>query len=1209
MARYCRYCGNEIPDNAAFCGGCGKAVPKQEPQKMETAGPKFCRNCGKPLNPGAKFCRECGWKIGTAAGAAGNAGSASSGAKAPASERDGYTKNAPSGISAGRPAPRPRSMKPFVAMVLAAAVFVCFIYPGFVRTTLFGNGPGEVTEAGPGGNAGGNTGSSTFGKPGNGGTGQPSSAVPSPEELDAEYAAIHAAYANGTLFPENTEPAEDPHAPYNWLYPDESGWEVTEDPEGGSLTVLPEGKSKAFRKETPYGITVSAEENALDKDREFTVEPATLEQYEALDGTLSDITGGSGVLFAAWEVDAGMEDNEVLPGHFTMEVDLEKMGLDASDYEDLAFYRIDDAGKWYEYHTSLSGNTVTIESQQNSIIGAVVVGAALASITYDTILGVKGGAYFNPFTNTFDLKYNGEKVMQVMLDRSSFFTALKEGNDTLHKELSLKAKDQAFQEIKKEEDLDFNTLGEMFSEFNKYWVDDPELARAAERIKNKFKKRHESILKELEKQDPDYLRIKKNLDDYKSNLLNIPEMRTELEAVDKVCASALRAWKWFKEDLGLRMPKYQFRIELSGEDKGAYGATQTPILGYPYMVISMKYLGRGDRLTYDRLLCTVCHELFHAIQRVYVSNALATYKFDEMSAQDLECMAFDHFSEAETEPITSRREDVLDNLTDVYRFAVPINDFNTSYPEGSIKGSDDTASASYPCAPIITYLREDWTGGTAYPVILSKYHGLWGKRALTTILKEAFALSDDETLTSAWQGFAENKQTMFYKEALKDKVNEVYAPITKISGDTGKKEVQLLNKNYTIRVRRVQPKKLREEWKQYALVLKYNDDYKDTMSDFTITPLDKKKDTDYREYADGLFFEPKDWDDDDETVYLMEVDGGTASTTEGMIWNSYSGYQLYEIPEPDKPEATVSGEELAVKLPIFGEWPGDEIIDSYVITLRSGKTDVLKQQVMKKDVDLEPVKIDISDLKINGKKLTEEQRKDLVLILQKCVEGTFKTEQPCLGPESDPVPLFEDIYGTWEIEAAMKEFSMPMLDGLVQQQGRIIGSLGGQASQEALEQEQNYVNQYFEIEGQQANAVNKGIMVLRPGSSEGLVEAVVRFEGAPDEYYEGPYNKTTMQLTLNPKNTDYAFQGASKERNAENNAYHQKIESGTYNLADYGLAAGMELLIDKDVNPGDPDHPVLTFTGKTELDNEYVKMKADLSGTKVSDEMTLPGGN
>ena len=58
-------------------------------------------------------------------------------------------------------------------------------------------------------------------------------------------------------------------------------------------------------------------------------------------------------------------------------------------------------------------------------------------------------------------------------------------------------------------------------------------------------------------------------------------------------------------------------FELSGEDKGAYGATQAPVLSNPYMVISMAYLGRGDTLTYDRLLCTVCHELFHAVQRVY----------------------------------------------------------------------------------------------------------------------------------------------------------------------------------------------------------------------------------------------------------------------------------------------------------------------------------------------------------------------------------------------------------------------------------------------------------------------------------------------------------------------------------------------------------------------------------------------------------------
>ena len=1203
MARFCRYCGSTLPDGAGFCGSCGKAVPKEEPQKMEAASPKFCRNCGKALNPGAQFCRECGWKIGTPI--AENPAPAAH----QSSESDIYTDKAPqkrkaAGASA---APRSRSIKPLIAAVLAAAVFVCFVYPGFVRTGLSG-GKGQQTESGKENGSGSSGLGSLFGggkdtDSGNAGE----AALPSPEELAAEYASINEAYADGSLFAKEAA-VEDPHAQYNWLYDDESGWEVSEENEESNVTVLPEGKSKAFRTETPYGITISAEENALDQDREFKVEPVSAEQYDAVETALTEAAGGEGLIMGAWELDAGMADDEVLPGSYTMEFDLEQMGLEESDFDNLQFYRIDDAGRWYPYQAGCSGNTVTIEANQNSIIGAVLLGLALTPIAYDAVLGDRAGAYFNPFTGTFDLKYNDKKVMQVMLDRKSFLPALEAGNNKLHDDLVKSAMEEAYKQIKKEENLDFETSGEMFKELNSLWASDPELSRAAARIKKNYKKRFETILKQKEESDPDYMRIKRNLEDYKNNPVNTKDLMPELEAVDKVCESALRAWKWLKEDLKLNMPKYQFRIELSGEDKGAYGATQAPVLGNPYMVISMAYLGRGDSLTYDRLLCTVCHELFHAVQRVYVSNFVATYKFDEMSAQDVEEMAFDHFSGAEVNPITSSKEDVLENLTDAYWFAVPINDFKTTYPEGTISGSGDQASASYPVAPIVTYLRKDWTGGTEYSTILSKYKGLWGKRAVTTILKEAFSLKDDEKLTEAWHGFAKNRQTRFYKEALKPKVNEIFAPLAEISGLSGKREVQLSNKNYTIRVRRVKPQKLREEWKQYALVLKYDESFKDMMSDFEITPLNKQKEKDFREYADGLFFEPKEWADD-ETVYLMEADGGTADTTEGMIWNSYSGYTLYEVPAPEKPEVTASDKELSVKLPIFGEWPGHEITDSYVITLRTGKTDVLQQQVMKADVDLEPVKVDISDLKINGKKLDDEQRKNLVLILQYCVEGTFKTEQPCLGPESDPVPLFNDIYGTWEIISHMQEFNMPMLDGLVQQQGQIIGSLGGQTAQEAIDSSQNYVNQYFQIEGEAANSITKGIMILRPGKEQGKVEAMVQFEGAPEEYYDGIYEASTMHLTLNPTNTQYSFTGASKEENAQKNDAHQKIESGTYDLAQYGLAASLDLDFFKDVNEKDPDHPVMTFSGITELDNQYVKMKSLLSGTKLSDALTKEGGN
>jgi hypothetical protein len=898
-------------------------------------------------------------------------------------------------------------------MVLAVAVFVCFVYPGFVRTKLFGSGEGTHITSGNTGTTGGNNGvsngsglSSLFGggkeSGGNGGSVSKPSA-PTLEELEAEYAAIDEAYVNGTLFADEDTAKEDPHAQYPWLYGDESGWDVpdeSEDAQPQQPKILPQGNSKAFRTETPYGITVSAEKGMLDKDREFKVEPITPEQYDSLDAALSEAEGSGSMIVGAWDLDAGMEDHEILPGDYKLEIDLEELGLDGEDYEFLHFYRVDDAGKWYEYQSECSGNIVSIEANQNSIIVTTLATLAVALPLYDAYMANQGGAYFNPFTGTFDLKYQGKAVMTVMLDRKSFLNDLQAVNEAHFSDLEEAAKNEVFLQIKKEEDLDFKDFREMNKAFQKEWLKDPDLAGPARRIFKSFVKRYEKLTKEKIEQDPDYNRIKRNLEDFKNSPLNTSDGRTELEAVEKTCEAALRAWQWLKEDQGLRMPKYKFRLELSSMDK-AYGATQTPILGNPYMVISMTQIGRGSKLAYDRLLLTVCHELFHAVQRVYVSYALGTYKFDEMTAQDLEGIAYDHFREAEDNPITSSREAALENLREAYWLAVPLNDFDTSYPEGKLNGSNDRASSSYPTAPVVTWLREN--GGQKYPDILSKYHGLWGKRAVTTILKEAFSL-DETGLTEAYHKFAESYQTTLYKEALKPKVNEVFAPLTKVSGDSGKKEVQLLNKNYTIRVRRVTPLKLREEWTQYALVLKYNDDYKETMSDFTITPLDKKEGTDFREYADGLFFEPKEWKDD-ETVYLMEVDGGTASTTEGMIWNSYSGYTLYEIPAPETPEVTATDEEVSVKLPAFGEWPGHEIVDSYVITLRVGKADVLQQQVMKKDFYDEPVKIDISDLKIEGKKLTAQEKKDLVLILQTCVEGTFKTEKPCLGPESDPVPL------------------------------------------------------------------------------------------------------------------------------------------------------------------------------------------------------------
>ena len=56
MANFCKHCGAQLADGAAFCPSCGA--------KQEAPAPKaFCVSCGAELAEGAKFCKKCGTPV------------------------------------------------------------------------------------------------------------------------------------------------------------------------------------------------------------------------------------------------------------------------------------------------------------------------------------------------------------------------------------------------------------------------------------------------------------------------------------------------------------------------------------------------------------------------------------------------------------------------------------------------------------------------------------------------------------------------------------------------------------------------------------------------------------------------------------------------------------------------------------------------------------------------------------------------------------------------------------------------------------------------------------------------------------------------------------------------------------------------------------------------------------------------------------------
>ena len=60
----CPNCGASVANDAAFCNGCGGALPKQSSPVEETVNTgKVCPNCGVNVATDDAFCNSCGKKI------------------------------------------------------------------------------------------------------------------------------------------------------------------------------------------------------------------------------------------------------------------------------------------------------------------------------------------------------------------------------------------------------------------------------------------------------------------------------------------------------------------------------------------------------------------------------------------------------------------------------------------------------------------------------------------------------------------------------------------------------------------------------------------------------------------------------------------------------------------------------------------------------------------------------------------------------------------------------------------------------------------------------------------------------------------------------------------------------------------------------------------------------------------------------------------
>jgi len=691
--------------------------------------------------------------------------------------------------------------------------------------------------------------------------------------------------------------------------------------ENTEVSAPPAGNSEAFSIEVQPGVIISAEENALDQDRDFTLTPCSEEEKDEYNAVLEENDCGMQLL-KLWELDAGLDDDESFPGTYHVDIDLEEIGILEENYDRVRAYRIDDSGKWYEYAASVEDGHLEFDSAQNSFLGLtlvagfswkltagiIAVGAASGVImvnekgSKEWLWGFKSIACYEKGLGSSDATDLGKKLYNIRIKYPQAIEAATTKLDNTYRSVAYKHNE----EVKKNAtDMTIALCG-----------NNPELPVYSvyyEQFKEKERDR-------LVKADPVYQSAELEYNNAVSNSgINISYIKT----FGSYC---IKANQYLKDVAKVKTPDqrdYVVDIYLK-YDYGQPGVTVSTIpFGNCYVVIKGKEIMDGHD-TEGETFTTLIHELLHVSQREYRGKLRAYMKFDEATAQLIEYRAKEHF--AEIKKVNS------ENPGRWQTYFVPLDSSSTyidgvsQTPKLMDKGNAETLGSGelgYPLCHFLDYCIKNYKSAMTFGDLFTSYET---NGSFTETLKGAFSWSDKE-LTEAYKKFIKEKQTEFYKLALTWYAGENSGNSWALSRKGFEKQGEhavIMNQAYQTTVRKIYPQRPSEDrHQQVSILLAYDKNYKD-LTDFELIPIGNK---DYYNTKYGIMYKPKQYTAMNR-VFTLEIDGGANKESVN------SGYTVWTMFAP-KPlgEVTVKDKMLNFKLPEMSDTAKAGYVDGYRVTI------------------------------------------------------------------------------------------------------------------------------------------------------------------------------------------------------------------------------------------------------------------------------------
>ena len=647
---------------------------------------------------------------------------------------------------------------------------------------------------------------------------------------------------------------------------------------------LPEltGNSSAFSYDAAVGVHVSAQENAFSHDTTviFTEQEDFPQQLAGLEDEFAEMEVYP---LKIWEVDAGLEGNEVMPGTFEVELDLKALGIDEELYPGLGVYRVDDEGYYYEFSTKLDGDMLSFSSSQNSWEYLMFKCSPPLYGLQKTVDTVNRVSYFYS-----KREFLFKRVQSKTIKTPSGSYEIQWINDDIDPELGEKSKRviEIEQECKKQAEEFVKTLG---------------AANSLE--KNLTMVRY---YQQLLAGSEEYLRLQQDL--------KMPEpIRYSIQCINT-------AYEYLGKVAKVRMPTQKVLFIVRTDSSGKLG--EAGKLNYSSMVSLWPFKGGYTQETKDNYLLTITHELFHICQERYritlpvLDSLVDDVRFDEMVTMVLERDAKEYYKEKGV--ITT--DPPLTELEYWETLRLPIN----SEPTGlsALENHNMRMYEGYHLGSFVMYLQTQYPDKNITPHLLMKSRRIDARTSISAAIRKAFGMEED-VFDSCFR-----KWLVSVRKTLEAKDDSIFQGMTYgrkemirvVYGEKYHVDLQEDDSYFLAMSKFMRDPKRTEQGVSLKGIIVPDKDFTRNHPSVQLMPLEK-----YTDLNQGVFI-------DNFNMFIMAEIYGKLTPGENMK----VGYTLYSLAKPASVGLAEEGSDIIVQLPENSMAAADGLIDGYLMKVIAG---------------------------------------------------------------------------------------------------------------------------------------------------------------------------------------------------------------------------------------------------------------------------------